>query len=75
MLHVSFVLAEYLRRNVLPAEQHVASDLPRILHADSHLKALKELHCQRTRVDGILSPTKKMWNESHFNFCLSEVHV
>lgn len=34
------VLAEYLRGNVLPAEQHVASDLPRIFHPNSHLKAL-----------------------------------
>lgn len=39
---MSFVLAEYLRRNVLPAEHHVAPDLPCVLHPNSHLKALTE---------------------------------
>lgn len=39
-LHVSFVFAEYLRGDVLPAEQYAASDLPCLLHPNSHLKAL-----------------------------------
>lgn len=41
-LCVSFVLTEYLRGDVLPAEQHAASDLPRFLHPNSHLKALMD---------------------------------
>lgn len=36
----SFVLAEYLWGDVLPVEQYAASDLPRLLHPNSHLKAL-----------------------------------
>lgn len=35
-----FALAEYLRGNVLPAEQYAAADLPCLLHPDSHLEAL-----------------------------------
>lgn len=41
---LSLVLAEHLRGNVLPAEQHVASDLPCVLHPDPHVEALTEQH-------------------------------
>lgn len=41
---LSLALAEHLRGNVLPAEQHVASDLPRVLHPDPHVEALTEQH-------------------------------
>lgn len=59
-LHVSFVLAEYLRGNVLPAEQHATSDLSCILHPNAHLKALTEPHDQHARVDSFLLPTTKL---------------
>lgn len=72
-LHVSFVLAEYLRGNVLPAEQHVASDLSCILHPDSHFKALMELHYQRTLIDFFYQ--QQNWDESDFSFCLLEGHL
>nr|XP_040018980.1 protein C12orf4 homolog isoform X2 [Gasterosteus aculeatus aculeatus] len=36
---------EYLRGDVLPVEHHAASDLPRLLHPDTHLKALKGARC------------------------------
>lgn len=42
-LCVSFVSADYFRRDVLPAEQYAASDLPCLLHPHSHLlKALMD---------------------------------
>lgn len=44
---MSFVSAEYLRGNVLPAEQHAAPDLPRVLHPNSHLKALTQPNDRR----------------------------
>lgn len=42
------VLTEYLGGDVLPVEQHAASDLSSLLHANSHLEALMERdapHC------------------------------
>lgn len=42
------VLTDYLRGDVLPVEQHAASDLPSLLHLNAHLKALMDidaLHC------------------------------
>lgn len=37
-----FAIPEHIRGDVLPVEQHAASDLPRLLHPDPHLKALIE---------------------------------
>lgn len=63
---LSFVLAEYLRGNVLPVEQHVASDLPRILHPDSHLKALTELRHKHTLRKYISFPDNKTGTSFQF---------
>lgn len=50
---VSFVLTEYLRGDVLPVEQHAASDLPRLLHPNSHLKALMDRDAPHCVLKGI----------------------
>lgn len=42
-LCASFVLTEYLRGDVLPVEQHAATDLPCLLHPNAHLKALMDV--------------------------------
>ncbi|KAK3564667.1 hypothetical protein QTP86_024534 [Hemibagrus guttatus] len=39
--------SEYLRGNVLPAEQHAASDLPSFLHSHAHVQTLTESHVSK----------------------------
>lgn len=54
------MLAEHLRGNVLPAEQHATSDLSCILHPNAHLKALTARHDQHAHVDRFLFPPTKL---------------
>lgn len=60
---LSPVLAEHLGGNVLPTEQHVAADLPRVLHPDPHVEALTEQQRterhRRSGTDGAAPPMQR----------------
>lgn len=60
---------DYLRRDVLPAEQHVASDLPRLLHPDAHLlQALRQRETSQVALELTLPDTERRTATGRFVF-------